>query len=67
MKQLDKDFWKMVLKIIIYALTLVAAYLGIELTSSCTTHRQTNGKGIGIFHYVDTFHVDYNRTFKYPK
>lgn len=54
---MKKDIIKIVIKVIIYALGLIASYLGIASLSSCSIKRDFVHHGTGVFHYVDTLHV----------
>jgi len=52
---------KIVIKVLIYALGLLAAYFGVSSLTSCTVDRQVDvyGQGRGIFLYTDTFTVNH--------
>lgn len=54
---MKKDILKIIIKVVIYALGLIASYLGIASLSSCSIKRDFVHHGTGVFHYVDTLHV----------
>lgn len=64
---MKKEIIKIVLKVLIYALGLIAAYLGVSTVTSCAVKRDVQGNGVGVFHYVDTFRVNHNSTLKYGR
>lgn len=47
-----KEFLKIVIKVLIYALTLIGGYLGVSALTSCSTshHLQVDGSGVVITH-----------------
>ena len=49
---MKKEFLKIVIKVLIYALTLIGGYLGVSALSSCSAshHLQVDGSGIVITH-----------------
>lgn len=61
-----RDKVKLIVKILLYILTAIAGVLGIESFASCTVQRTmtTSGKGLGIFHYTDTFQVEHGNDIK---
>ena len=63
---MKKELIKILVKVLIYALTLVAGYLGVSAMVACTVDRslQSSGRGIGIFHYSDTFKVEHGNSTK---
>ena len=58
---MNKEILKIIVKVLVYLLTLVGAYLGISAMTACSVSRQTqtSGSGTGIFHYSDTFRVEH--------
>lgn len=63
---MKKELIKIIVKVLIYALSLIAGYLGVSAMVSCTVNRtlQSSGRGVGIFHYSDTFNVEHGNTTK---
>lgn len=61
---MGKEILKIVIKVLIYALGLVGAYLGVSACVSCSVNRElhSTGSGIGIFHYADTFRVNHGNS-----
>lgn len=66
---MNKEILKFVVKVLLYALGLIASYLGVSALTSCSSSRgvQVHGRGTVIIH--DTTLVehssDYFRNFKY--
>lgn len=61
-----RDKVRLIVKILLYIITAIAGVLGIESFASCTVQRtmSTSGKGLGIFHYTDTFQVEHGNDIK---
>ena len=64
---MKKDLLKILLKVIIYALGLLAAYFGVSSLASCSVHREFRHTGTGYFQYFDTLHVHGNKFLTYPQ
>lgn len=62
----NKQFLEYVAKAVIYIVLAICAACGVYALSSCSVNSQvdTRGKGIGIFHYSDTFEVTHGKTTK---
>ena len=63
---MKKDLLKILLKVIIYALGLLAAYFGVSSLSSCSVNRSATHQGTGYFQYYDTIHVHGQSNIAYP-
>ena len=63
---MKKDLLKILLKVIIYALGLFAAYFGVTSLSSCSVNRSATHQGTGYFQFFDTLHVYGNSNIAYP-
>ena len=63
---MKKDLLKIFLKVIIYALGLLAAYFGVTSLSSCSVNRSATHQGTGYFQYFDTLHVHGQSNIVYP-
>lgn len=63
---MKKDLLKILLKVIIYALGLLAAYFGVTSLSSCSVNRSATHQGTGYFQFFDTLHVHGNSNIAYP-
>lgn len=63
---MKKDLLKILLKVIIYAIGLLAAYFGVSSLSSCSVNRQATHQGTGYFQYYDTIHVHGQSIIAYP-
>lgn len=61
-----KDLLKILLKVIIYALGLLAAYFGVTSLTSCSVNRSVTHQGTGYFQYFDTLHVHGQSNITYP-
>lgn len=64
---MKKDLLKILIKVIIYALGLLAAYFGVSAFTSCSMHRDFNHSGTGYFQYYDTIHVHGQSSVIYPQ
>lgn len=64
---MNKELVKIIVKVLIYLLTLIGAYLGINAMTSCTASRQsqTSGRGVGVFNFTDTIHVEHGNIVKF--
>lgn len=66
---MKKDIFKIVIKVLIYALGLIGSYFGISALTSCSSSRAVEFKGRGTVILHDTTTVlhssDYFRNFKY--
>lgn len=66
---MKKDFIKIIIKVLIYALGLIGSYFGISALTSCSSSRAVEFKGRGTVIIQDTTTVlhssDYFRNFKY--
>lgn len=55
-----KEVLKIVIKVLIYALTLIAGYLGVSSLSSCSTSHNVETTGITRIHVTDTTYIKHN-------
>lgn len=60
-----KELFKIIIKVLIYALSLVGAYLGITSLQSCSTSQNVTHRGTGVIHYVDTILTNGSSTLKF--
>lgn len=60
-----KELIKIIIKVLIYALSLVGAYFGISSLQSCSTSQNVTHRGTGVIHYVDTIQTNGFSTLKY--
>lgn len=61
---MKKDFLVIAIKVAIYALGLVAAYLGVTSLSSCTYSRSTIGEGRATIITTDTTFIQHSGVLK---
>lgn len=61
---MKKEILQIIIKVAIYALGLVAAYLGVTSLSSCTYSRSTIGDGRATIITVDTTYIKHTGTLK---
>lgn len=59
-----KEVLQIIIKVAIYALGLVAAYLGVSAVTSCTYSRSTIGDGRATIVTVDTTYIKHSGTLK---
>ena len=55
-----KEILKIVIKVAIYALTLVGGFLGISALTSCSTSHNAEASGITRIHVTDTTYIKHN-------
>lgn len=60
------DLLKILFKVIIYALGLLATYFGFSTLTSCSVDRNFHHQGTGYFQYFDTIHVHGQSNIYYP-
>jgi hypothetical protein len=63
---MKKELFKILFKVITYALGLLFAYFGFSSLASCSVNRQSTHQGTGYFQYFDTLHVHGQSNFVYP-
>lgn len=62
---MNKDIIKIIVKVLVYALTLIASYFGVTALSSCSASHQIQGYGKTSVITTDTtfvFHEGYLKT-----
>lgn len=64
---MKKDIIKIIVKVIIYALGLIASALGISSLTSCSVTHDMTHRGIGYVQYYDTIHVNGSNRINYAK
>lgn len=55
-----KEILKIVVKALIYVLTLVGGYLGITSLTSCSTSHNVEASGVTRIHVTDTTFIKHN-------
>ena len=60
------DLFKIFIKVLIYALGLLATYFGVSSLTSCSVDRHLIHQGTGYFQYFDTLHVSGYSNVYYP-
>lgn len=55
-----KEVLKIVVKVLIYALTLIGGYLGVSALTSCSSTHNVEASGITRIHITDTTVVKHN-------
>ena len=61
---MKKEILKIVIKVLIYALGLVGAYLGVTSLSSCSSSHGVQYDGKGVIITSDTVHLNHSGYFK---
>lgn len=61
---MNKEIIKIIIKVVIYALGLIAAYLGVTSLSSCTFNRSTVAEGRATIVTVDTTYINHQGVLK---
>lgn len=62
-----KDLIKIIIKVILYAVGLFAAYFGVSSFVSCTVNRSISSQGKATIVTVDTTVINHDGTIKFPK
>ena len=57
---MKNEILKIVIKVLIYALGLIASYLGISALTSCSSSHNVEVTGITRIHVIDTTYVKHN-------
>lgn len=55
-----KEFWKIVIQVLIYALTLIGGYFGITALTSCSSSHNVESSGVTRIHVTDTTYVKHS-------
>lgn len=55
-----KEILKIVIKVLIYALTLIGGYLGVSALTSCSSSRNVESYGVTRIHVTDTTFIKHN-------
>lgn len=64
---MKKEVIKIILKVLIYALGLVAAYFGVSACVSCTVNRTVSSQGRAVIVTTDTTVINHDGIIKFPK
>ncbi len=62
-----KDFFIILLKVVIYACTAILAVLGVSAMTSCSASRNVDVVGKTTIITTDTTYIHHNTYIKYPK
>ena len=62
-----KDIFVLILKVVIYACTLVLGVLGVSAVTSCSASRDVDVVGKTMIVTTDTTLIHHNTYIKYPK
>lgn len=55
-----KEFLKIFIKVLIYALTLLGGYFGVSALASCSSSHNVESTGITRIHVTDTTYIKHN-------
>ena len=55
-----KEIFKIIIKVLIYALTLLGGYLGVTALTSCSSSHNVEVSGVTRIHVTDTTYVKHN-------
>lgn len=61
-----KDFFIILLKVVIYACTAILAVLGVSAMTSCSASRNVDVVGKTVIVTVDTTRINHNTFITYP-
>ena len=62
---MEKDLVKFIVKVLLYALTLIASYLGVASLSSCTASRSVDSYGCAKVVVVDSTTISHRGLFNF--
>lgn len=61
---MNKEVWKLVIKVLIYALTLIGSALGISALTSCSASHSIDGSGKTTIVTTDTTFIYHSGALK---
>lgn len=61
---MNKDLIKLIVKIILYIITAVAAYFGVSAFTSCTAQRNIVTRGHGMVVTYDTIYINHDGNYQ---
>jgi hypothetical protein len=64
---MNKEFIKIIIKVLIYALGLIGTYFGVSSLISCTVQRQFDSSGKGTIIVSDTTHFSHSGSWFFKK
>ena len=64
---MNKEIIKIIIKVLIYALGLVGAYLGVSAVTACSVTRSSYIRGRAVIVTTDTTVIEHGGTIKFPK
>lgn len=64
---MDKEILKIIIKVVMYALGLIAAYFGVSTLTSCSVQRSTDIQGRAVIVTTDTTVINHTGTIKFPR
>lgn len=56
---MNKEIWKIVIKVLIYALTLIGSVFGISALTSCSASHSIDGSGKTTIVTTDTTYINH--------
>ena len=59
------ELLKILIKVLIYALSLIGAYLGVTSLTSCSSSRDVFVRGRAVIVTTDSTFIEHNRNFDY--
>lgn len=62
---MNKEFIKLICKILLYIITAVASYFGVASLTSCSASRDVMIHGKAVIVTIDTTTIDHGRVFNY--
>ena len=64
---MNKEFVKIIIKVLIYLLTLIGTYFGVSAVTSCTVQRNFESSGRGTVIISDTTHLVHSGSWFFKK
>lgn len=62
---MNKEFIKLILKILLYIITAIAGFFGVSTLASCSSSRDVVVRGRALIVTVDSTFIDHTRNFDY--
>lgn len=62
---MNKEFIKLILKILLYIITAIAGFFGVSSLASCSSSRDVVVRGRAVIVTTDSTFIDHSRNFDY--
>lgn len=62
---MNKEFIKLIVKILLYIITAIAGFFGVSSLTSCSSNRDVVVRGRAVIVTIDSTFIDHSRNFDY--